>query len=117
MTSKSELLSKARQQADRRYTIAMEKIVRTSEEQLSAERNRRAAAGSLLSGGMWKFCGRNLTDRLEGILRARLSALLDAYELYEIPLDAEIERQVLEDITKLREAQISNANQFVSTQP
>src|SRR5438552_3820369 len=66
---------------------------------------------------MWKFTAEHLIKQIEALIRARLNALLDGFELYKVPIDDEIEKEILEDISNLREAQITNARKFASSQP
>jgi hypothetical protein len=113
----TEAITKADQQAKRKYAMAAAKIIEASEEQLGADRNRQAANGSLLSSGTWRLVAKNFAERLEALLHARLNALLDAYELYGVPLDDEIEAQVIQDLSSLRESETQSLNQFASVQP
>lgn len=113
----TEAITKAEQQANRKYATAAAKIIEASEERLGANRNRQTANGSLLSGGTWRLVAKNLAERLEALLHTRLSALLDAYELYGVPLDDEIEGRVNQDLSSFRESQVQNLNKFASGQP
>ncbi len=82
MQASTELIQKARQHAQRKYTMAMEKIVTESQDKLTQERARMTAKGSVLSGGMWKITARNRGELIESLIRVRLESLLDAFELY-----------------------------------
>jgi hypothetical protein len=113
----TEAIAKAQQQAQRKYAIAAAKIADASDQWIREEQNRQAAKGSLLSGGTWKLVGRNLSDRLEALLHARLKALLDAYELYGVPLDDQIEKGTIQDLSSLRESESRKLEQFASVQP
>lgn len=113
----SDSADKARQQAERTYAIAFKKIVRDSEQQIDAAKAQLAAKGVLLSSGTWRIVAENLSNRLEAVLRARLDSLLSAYELYEIAIDDEIEKSVLDDISTTRQTQLSNLAGYVSVQP
>jgi hypothetical protein len=117
VSTNEEAVQKARQQAHRRFTIAMENVVRDSNERLEREKAQMAARGVILSGAMWKITADIFRERIEALLQARLKALLDAYELYQIPLDDEAEQSILKDVTELRQSQIDGAMKFVSTQP
>src|SRR6266446_2533585 len=112
-----EAIVKALQQAQRKYTIAAAKIIDASDEWIRATQNQQAAKGSLLSGGTWKLVGRNLAERLEKLLHARLKALLDAYELYGVSLDEQIEKSILQDLSSLRDSEGRNLEKFASVQP
>jgi hypothetical protein len=113
----TEAITKARQQAERKYGMAAAKIIEASDARLGADRNRQAANGSLLSSGTWRLVAKNFAERLEALLRTRLSALLDAYELYGVPLDDEIEGRVIQDLTSLQESQVQNLSKFAPGQP
>jgi len=115
--SNSEAIQKAREYSERKFTLAMDQIVVQSQKELAAEQNRRAAMGSILSGAMWQFTAQHLIKQIETLIRARLSALLDGYELFNVTIDDKIEQEILQDITNLREVQITNAKKFVSSQP
>jgi len=93
-----ETIEQAQRHAERKYTISSKKIVEASEQRLEADKHRQAAIGSVLSSGMWRLVAKNFAERLESLLHARLTALLDAYELYRVPLSNEIERQIIQDI-------------------
>jgi hypothetical protein len=112
-----EAITRAQQQAERKYAIAAAKIIESSEERLAADRNRQAANGALRSGGTWNLVAKNFAARLEALLQERLGALLDAYELYGVPLDDEIEGSVILDLSKLRESEAENLNKFAPAQP
>src|SRR5882724_1205105 len=113
----TEAIAKAQQQAQRKYAIAAAKIAEASDEWIRATQNQQSAKGALLSSGTWRLVGRNLAERLEALLHAKLNALLDAYELYDVPLDDEIEKQVIQDIAGLRESESRNLSNFTSMQP
>ncbi len=90
--------------------MAMEKIVKESQDKLTQERAQMTAKGSVLSGGMWKITANNYGEMIESLIRVRLESLLDAFELYGVPLDNEIESEILRDVTNLRELQIQHAS-------
>src|SRR5215468_12628341 len=97
----ADALERARGQANRKFTMALEKIVRESNEHLQREKAKMAARGNVLSGAMWKITGDIFRERIEALFQAILQALLDAYELYEVPLNDEAEWTILSDVTEL----------------
>jgi hypothetical protein len=113
----TDAIVRAQQQAQRKYAIAAAKISEASDQWIREEQHRQAAKGSLLSSGTWRLVGRNFAERLEALLHARLKALLDAYELYGVPLDDQIEKSIIQDLSSLRDSESQNLTKFVSVQP
>src|SRR5216684_7841582 len=113
----TEAIARAQQQAQRKYAIAAAKIAEASDQWIRAVPNQQAARGTLLSGGTWMLVGRNFAERLEALLHARLKALLDAYALYRVPLDDQIEKSIIQDVSSLRESESRNLEKFASVQP
>ena len=113
----SEATEKALQHAQRKYSVAAKKIVEASEQKLDVEKGQLISRGYMVSSAMWKLVGKSFSEQLEALLNARLNALLDAYQLYGVPLDEEVEKQVIHDLSGLRESESRNYNSFVSVQP
>jgi hypothetical protein len=117
MGTNDEEIQKARQHAQRKFVVELERIAKASQDELAHKRNEMAARGIVLSGAMWKVTADIYKRQIEVLIAARLKTLLDAYDLYGVPLDDEIEKQVLQEVTDLRKTQITNANQATSNQP
>ncbi len=113
----TEAAKNARLHAQRKYVMSLEKIIKDSENQLAQQRAQMAARGLVLSGAMWKITADTYIARIEALLRVRLTTLLDAYELFQVPLDNEIEKDVLKEVTDLRESQVLNLGNVVYSQP
>ena len=94
----AQALEKARQFARMRYTGESERIVLEHENQIFEMRERAAAQGILMSSTTVMETARIHASKIEALTRARLSAILEGYELYEVEVDDQMAINICDEI-------------------
>jgi acylphosphatase len=104
-----QAIEKARQFADMAHSVAVEKLVHKTQEQLAALRNRLAAQGTILSGTTVVETARIRGEQVTAMLETRLNLLLEGFELHNVVIDDGVRDEIVEEMTKLRNTWTENA--------
>ena len=86
------------------FTAAQLKENESSQLEIANARARLSSRGNLFSSAMDHEMIRIHSEKINRLLKARGDALLDAYELYEVPLE---EGEILKDVELMRQTLIS----------
>lgn len=117
MTDSHSTKQKAELYSQRKYVLAMEKIISDANQHLAAKKAEFAARGVAQSGAMWKVVADHLVGQIEALLRAKLTTALDGYDLYQVTIDDAIVQSLLRDIREMRDAQVAHARDYPTSQP
>lgn len=94
----NEAIEKARQFARTRYTGEIETIVRDRERKIGQMRSQLAARGMLVSGYMVRENARIDGEQVKAMIEARLDAILEGYELYDIAIDDQMAINICDEV-------------------
>jgi hypothetical protein len=104
-------LKKARAHADSVYAAALASGTHEFQKSLAALRSRWAADGMVISGGMAMTIAAQHGKRIDELLQARVDGLLEGCELHSVPVDDGLASSMIDEILKLKENLIQDAQQ------
>jgi hypothetical protein len=109
-----EAIRKAQDFADTSYADAVSRSTKDLQYQLSVQRNKFAAMGSLRSGNMLHATTKLYGKHIDDLVLARVESVLEGYELYNVPLDEPLAKRTINEAMRQKDVLLINAAETVS---
>lgn len=100
--SSSDPVIKAKEYAANKFASALDDILRQSDESVAEVLAQFAARGLVASGAMAKAVGDNYAKLLKDLIRVRVDALIDGFELYGVSIADDLMNFIVKDATDFR---------------
>jgi len=108
----TQAIAKAKQFGQIAFLAESESIIPETQKKLGEMRSQLAARGMVSSGHMVSETARIRREQIQSLVEARLKALLDAYELFDVEVDDQLQKQglaadVTAKLSKVRAEQLA----------